>query len=246
MMIDMLIKRRLVAGTREFLLDIAIASAAPCIALFGPSGSGKTLTVQAIAGLLRPDSGHINVNGTALYDSRQRIFLSPQDRRLAYLQQDYGLFPHLTVAQNIVFGLTKGWINPRRNALPDAARRWVDAFELETILHSYPAEISGGQKQRVALARALAVEPRLLLLDEPLAALDATLRKKMRGELAALQARLDIPTILITHDPEDAVALADHVYQIENGRIAGHCSPECLKNGIIATPLMAVDILHIA
>ncbi len=228
MTISMHIRRRLLAGAREFSLDVAIESAASRIALFGPSGSGKTLTVQAIAGLLRPDSGYIDVGGAMLYRSDSGIFLAPQDRHLAYLQQHYGLFPHLTVAQNIGFGLKQGWLNQRRKALPDAARRWVDAFELNAVLHSYPSEISGGQKQRVALARALAVEPRLLLLDEPLAALDSTLRRKMRAELAALQAQLGIPTILITHDIEDVEALADHVYQIENGKIVADCRPEQL------------------
>ncbi|NYT62052.1 ATP-binding cassette domain-containing protein [Alcaligenaceae bacterium] len=228
-MIQVQINRRVFAGKREFLLDVAIASSSSRIALFGPSGSGKTLTVQAIAGLLRPDSGHIAINGVTLYSSERNIWLAPQDRHLAYLQQDYGLFPHLTVAQNIGFGLKKGWFNQRRQALPAAARRWVEAFELEAILHSYPSEISGGQKQRVALARALAVEPRLLLLDEPLAALDAGLRIKMRAELAALQARLDIPTILITHDPADAVALADRVYNIDRGKITADCRPDMLE-----------------
>lgn len=245
-MIQIQIKRRVFSGKREFLLDVEIASSSPRIALFGPSGSGKTLTVQAIAGLLRPDSGNIDIGGTTLYSSSRNIFLTPQDRHLAYLQQDYGLFPHLTVAQNIGFGLQKGWLNLRRQSLPEAARRWIDAFELEAILHSYPSEISGGQKQRVALARALAVEPRLLLLDEPLAALDADLRVKMRAELAALQARLDIPTILITHDPADVAVLADKVYRIENGTIVGNCRPETLVQDQSSTPSMTLDALKIA
>ncbi len=245
-MISMHIKRRVLAGKREFLLEIELESAASRIALFGPSGSGKTLTVQAIAGLLRPDSGYIRVNGTTLYDSKLGICLCPQDRRLGYLQQDYGLFPHLTVAQNIVFGLRKGWFNVRCRALPAAAQQWVDSFELESILTSYPAEISGGQKQRVALARALAVQPGLMLLDEPLAALDASLRLRTRDHLAKLQKSLNIPTILITHDPEDAVALADEVYEIENGRIVRHCRPDQLMTPQSNTPSMTLDALKIA
>lgn len=225
-MIDLKVYRELHAGSRSFTLDVTLQSDARRIALFGPSGSGKSLTIRAIAGLLRPQRGHIVVNGVTLYDEAQGVYLSPQARRLGYLQQDYGLFPHLTVAQNIAFGLKRGLFNPaRRREVPASAQRWVDAFELGPILGSYPSEISGGQRQRVALARALAVKPRLLLLDEPLGALDVGLRKRMREELLALQSQLDIPTILITHDPLDVQVLADHVFQVCDGHIVGHCNP---------------------
>ncbi|NYT65177.1 ATP-binding cassette domain-containing protein [Alcaligenaceae bacterium] len=227
MIIDLAIQRKLLSNQREFLLDISLQSNASRIALLGPSGSGKTLTVQAIAGLLRPDAGHIRVKGITFFDAQQSVFLSAQQRQLAYLLQDYGLFPHLTVTQNIGFGLTKGYFNwCRKVSLPDVAMRWVEAFELGAILQSYPDQISGGQKQRVALARALSTSPSMLLLDEPLAALDTNLRQKMRDELAALQQQLDIPTILITHDLDDAVALADQIYQIDNGKIVSD-RPSC-------------------
>src|SRR5690606_20314656 len=186
-MIHLNIKRRMMAGARQFDLDIQIDAKVRRIALFGRSGSGKTLTVQAIAGLRRPDRGRIQVSGTTFYDSHQGVFLAPQLRRVGYLQQDYGLFPHLTVAQNVSFGLKKGWLNPRRSLLPESARRWIEAFELDGIVDSYPAEISGGQKHRVALARALAGQPGLLVLDEPLSALDAQVRKKMRHDLATFR-----------------------------------------------------------
>ena len=246
-MININITRHVVAGKREFALHIQLESQGRRIALFGPSGAGKTLTVQAIAGLMRPDGGHIRVGGITLYDDQQGICLPPQQRRLGYLQQDYGLFPHLTVGQNISFGLKRGWLNPGRNSLPASARRWVQAFELEPVLQSYPSEISGGQKQRTALARALSVDPRLLLLDEPLSALDTGLRRRMREELAGLQARLQIPTVLITHDPEDAMALADEVHLIEDGRITGICSPSALiEKGYASTPSMTLDALKTA
>lgn len=247
MIIDVTIQRRLLSGQREFQLDIALQSNAPRIALYGPSGSGKTMAVNAIAGLLRPDAGHIHVNQTVFFDAEKSINLPAQQRQLAYLVQGYSLFPHLTAAQNIGFGLNKGWFNRRRNAkLGDTALRWVDAFELGPMLDSFPHELSGGQRQRVALARALSTSPRLLLLDEPLAALDVSLRHKMREELAVLQQQLDIPTILITHDPEDAMVLADQVYQVSHGRIVGSGSPHQLQQHQSNVPSMTLDALKIA
>lgn len=249
-MISLHIKREVAAGARRFELDVRIESGARRIALFGPSGAGKSLTLRAMAGLMRPDAGYIRVGGVTLFDSERDICLAPRERKLGYLQQDYGLFPHLTVAQNIAFGLRKGWLNPRGGALPGSAQRWVESFELNAILHSYPAEISGGQQQRVALARALAVQPRLLLLDEPLSALDVGLRSRMREELAALQGKLDIPTILITHDPDDALVLADQVFRIQDGRVVGDCRARDLPQRLLAdqsiTPSMTLDALKIA
>ena len=172
----------MVSGDRHFALDVDVTSRSKRIALFGPSGAGKSLTLRAVAGLLRPDAGRIDINGRALFDSAQGICLPPQSRRVAYLFQDYALFPHLTVAQNIAFGMRRGWRNPPRKQVSEQARRWVDAFELGAIVGSYPSEISGGQKQRVALARALMLEPDILLLDEPFSALDSQLRGKMRQE----------------------------------------------------------------
>lgn len=235
-MIEIAISRQLRNGAQAFSLDVELASDARRIVLFGPSGSGKTQTLQAIAGLARPDAGRIVVDGSTLFDSERDICLRAQERGVAYLQQDYGLFPHLTVSQNIEFGLHKGWLNPRRGTLSDEARYWVRAFELDALLGSYPQEISGGQKQRVALARALALKPRLLLLDEPLSALDAALRMKMRQEIAALQSRLDIPIVLITHDPEDAICLADQVFCIQDGRIVKACHPRELTGPSPALP----------
>jgi molybdate transport system ATP-binding protein len=138
---------------------------------------------------------------------------------VGYLFQDYALFPHLTVAQNVAFGMRTGIFNPRKSTVPNAAARWLDTFELDAVAKHYPSQISGGQKQRVALARALAAEPDILLLDEPFSALDPPLRVRMRSELAALQSRLDLQMLIITHDPADVEALGEHVLEIREGRI---------------------------
>jgi molybdate transport system ATP-binding protein len=221
MAIDVAVTKRLDAADRQFALDIAFASDSHRIALYGPSGAGKTLTLRAIAGLLTPDQGRIVLNGRTLFDTAARIDVPPQQRRVAYLFQDYALFPHLTVAQNVAFGLTRGWFNPARRARHADADRWIDAFGLREITGHYPAEISGGQKQRVALARALATRPDIVLLDEPFSALDPALRVRMRAELRALQQSLDVPMLVISHDPDDVAALGDHVLELRDGRIHG-------------------------
>ncbi len=215
-----------VGGADGFLLRPRWRTDARRVALFGPSGSGKSLTMQAIAGLLRPDRGRIEVAGRVLFDAETGVDVPPRGRRLAYLFQDYALFPHLTVRQNIGFGLRHGWLNLHgRRDLPERARRWVRAFGLDALLDRYPAELSGGQRQRVALARALSTDPGLLLLDEPLSALDAGLRARMREELAQLQRDIDIPTVLITHDQDDVQALAEEVFHMVHGAIQGGAEP---------------------
>ncbi|WP_454720270.1 MULTISPECIES: ATP-binding cassette domain-containing protein [Cupriavidus] len=221
MSMQVTVHKNLGTDDRRFALDISFVSESRRIALFGPSGAGKSLTLRAIAGLLRPDSGRIVLNGRTLFDSAAGIDVRPQERRVAYLFQDYALFPHLTVAQNIAFGLARGWRNPGRKAHHPEARRWIDAFGLSAITGNYPGEISGGQKQRTALARALVAQPDIVLLDEPFSALDPALRVRMRNELRALQASLDVPMLVISHDPDDVEALGDHVLEVRDGRIHG-------------------------
>jgi len=215
---DVAVRKHLHATGHRFELDVVFRSDARRLVLFGPSGAGKSLTLKAIAGLLHPDAGHVRIGDATLFDAAAQIDLVPQRRGLAYLFQDYALFPHLTVAQNIAFGLQHGWRNPPRATWPAAARRWMQAFELEHLAQHYPDQLSGGQRQRTALARALVSEPRALLLDEPFAALDAQLRRRLRAELAELQQRLAIPMLLITHDEADVEAFADEVVAIRAGR----------------------------
>jgi molybdate transport system ATP-binding protein len=221
MSIELQIKKTLRAGERTFELDVGFSAESSRIVLYGPSGSGKSLTLKAVAGLMTPDTGHIRLNGRTLLDTAQQINLPAQRRNVAYLFQDYALFPHLTVAQNVAFGLARGCFNLRRPAAHPEVQKWIAAFELQAIVSNYPGQISGGQRQRVALARALVSAPDILLLDEPFAALDQSLRQRMRRELAELQQRLQVPMLIITHDPADVDALGDVVFEVQDGRLAG-------------------------
>ncbi len=221
-MIDLVIQKTLTSAARVFSLDIAVRSDSRRVVLYGPSGAGKSLTLRAIAGLMTPDRGRIVLNGRTLFDHAERINLSTQERRVGYLFQDYALFSHLTVAQNIGFGLRRGWFNPPRRphgTHDPRVQQWIDTFELDAVAANYPSQISGGQRQRVALARALVAGPSMLLLDEPFAALDPALRTRMRSELAALQQRLDVPMLMITHDPADVEIFGDHVFELRDGRV---------------------------
>lgn len=201
-----------------FKLDIQLASAQRRLAFFGPSGSGKTLTLQAVAGLFHPQGGKIQVGSQVLYDTTQKINLPAYKRGLGYLFQDYAIFPHLTVRQNVEFALKTRWQLQRGTKKRDTVNELLAAFELEQIAGHHPARISGGQKQRVALARALASEPKMLLLDEPFSALDPLLRGRVRNQCSQLLSRFNIPSIIITHDPEDVLAFADEVSFYDNGK----------------------------
>lgn len=203
----------------RFHLDVRFASDAAHLALFGASGAGKTQTLKMIAGISAPDTGRIAVGDRVLFDAQARIHLRPQERQLGYVFQDYALFPHLTVRQNIAFGLRKGWMNPERTPSDEAVVRWIKAFGLQSQVDHYPHQISGGQRQRTALARALVNDPQALLLDEPFAALDRGLRQKLRQELRDLQADISIPTLLITHDEDDLEMLASEIVHMQDGKV---------------------------
>jgi len=205
---------------RRFALQVGIRSDAARLVILGPSGAGKSLTLKAMAGLLRPDAGLVRLGGQTLFDSAANLDLAPRKRRLGYVFQDYALFPHLNVRQNIGFGLRRGWLNPHPRNEVDEVEYWLDCFRLRAVAGELPAHLSGGQRQRVALARALIARPRALLLDEPFAALDADLREHMRSELDALQRRLAIPLLLISHDARDAEVLGEQVLCMRDGVLA--------------------------
>ena len=219
---DVAVRKTMGAGQQRFELDVAFRSDATRLVLFGPSGAGKTLTLKAMAGLLRPQSGHVRMKDETLFDASSAIDLPARRRGIGYLFQEYALFPQLNVRQNVAFGSRSGWRNPRRDAAGGAVDRWLGALGLAPLAARYPDELSGGQRQRVAIARALVAEPRALLLDEPFAALDAPLRGKLRADLSALQAELALPIVLITHDPSDVDAFADDVVAIDAGRTVPH------------------------
>ena len=191
--------------------------------LFGPSGAGKTTTLRSIAGLLRPRRGHIEIGGRVVYDATTRVWVPTHHRQVGYLTQQYHLFPHLTVSGNIAYGL------PRAVRLGQSGRErvkeLVQVLHLEGLEDRRTWELSGGQQQRVALGRALAPNPRLLLLDEPFASLDAELRRALRRELRSMLAASPIPVLLVTHDREEALALGDSVQVMEAGRPIARGTP---------------------
>ena len=213
------IEKTLRSAQRSFALQVRFASQARRSVLFGPSGAGKSLTLQSIAGLLRPDRGRIALDDEALFDSAAGIDRPTRERRVGYLFQDYALFPKLNVRQNIAFGLRQGLRNPPRDAGGEAVEHWLRVFELSAVAGQRPGELSGGQRQRTALARALAHAPRLLLLDEPFSALDPPLRERLRAELDDVLQRVEIPMLMITHDPQDLERFGAAAFYLRDGVI---------------------------
>jgi molybdate transport system ATP-binding protein len=205
---------RLRHGDLDLEVDLA-AQPGSVVALLGPNGAGKTTLLRALAGLQPIDSGHIMLDGLAVDDPSRDAFVVPEQRSVGFLFQDYLLFPHLSALENVAFGPRS-----RRADQPlEIASAWLDRVGLGQIAAARPAALSGGQAQRVALARALATTPRLLLLDEPLAALDATTKASVRRELKRHLSGFEGIAILVTHDPVDAAALAETVFVLEAGRL---------------------------
>ena len=197
------------------------APPAQVLTLFGPSGAGKTTLLRAIAGLIRPQQGRIEVGGQVVFDSSEGTWLPPHRRRIGLLTQGYHLFPHLSVAGNIGYGLGKADSAKSRARV----RQLVETFRLTGLEDRKPHQISGGQQQRAALARALAPEPALLLLDEPFNSLDVELRRTLRREVRASLRETRTPAILVTHDIEEAISMGDLVQVIDQGRVQAAGSP---------------------
>jgi molybdate transport system ATP-binding protein len=194
-----------------FTLDLSIRLDRPVTALFGPSGAGKTTVLDAIAGLRTPASGSITINNRVLFDSDGAINVPPHRRHVGYVAQDVALFPHMSVRRNVLYGRREG----QKLSLPAVARM----LEIEGLLDRKVPQLSGGERQRVALARALMSAPELLLLDEPLAAVDIERRRRILPYLERVRDELRVPIVYVTHDRTEARQLADEVIVLREGRL---------------------------
>lgn len=197
----------------NFTLEIKFTVAESMAVLFGPSGCGKTTILRCIAGLAKPEWGCICLDETVLYDSSRKTCLPSRRRGIGYVFQEYALFPHMTVKKNILYGVK----NPKEKN-DNSLYELLKLFKISSLINRYPAELSGGEKQRVALARALMSEPKILLLDEPLSALDNEIRYELQDELFRIKNDLKISMILVTHDLEEARKLGDQIIYMKNGR----------------------------
>lgn len=210
MMLDVEITKKL----RQFSLELAFRGERGCLGILGPSGCGKSMTLKSIAGIITPDRGHVTVGRRKLYDSRAKINLKPQKRKVGYLFQNYALFPNMTVEQNITCGLDK-----KDGQKEEKTSKMIERFQLQGLEKSFPGRLSGGQQQRVALARILAYEPEVLLLDEPFSAMDAHLKEGLRLQLMRIIESYDGVTVMVTHDRDEAYQLCDHILLLQEGKI---------------------------
>ncbi len=212
-MIDIKLHKTLQSGQGKMRLDLQFKiEKGQFVTLYGESGAGKTSTLRMLSGLLKPDQGSISVNGKEWLHTERKINLTPQNRSVGYVFQDYALFPNMTVLQNLEFALKKG----QNKAIIEEL---ISVTELEDFKHSKPQLLSGGQQQRVALARALVQQPEILLLDEPLSALDFKIREKLQNYILAVHKKYGLTTILVSHDKEEIIKLSDKIFELKQGKI---------------------------
>jgi len=204
-----------------FTLNIELSCEQGITGILGQSGSGKSMLLNCIAGLIKPDEGHIRINGKTLFDSEKRINLPPKDRRVGFLFQNYALFPHMTVLENVAFGMSG--TDKKENLKKSASL--LERFHIPEMGNRYPAQISGGQQQRVALARAMAVEPEIFLLDEPFSALDQHLKTQLLKEVAGTLRGYGGSALFVTHNIDEAYQLCDQIAVISNGEV-DICGPK--------------------
>lgn len=252
-MIQLRIAKRFGQGQRAFRLhvDFSLASEPQFAILFGASGSGKTLTLHCLAGLTKPDTGFLVVDDRVLFDSQHKICLPARARQIGYMFQDYALFPHLTILQNVCYSQSHFFPTSIAKRERERCMELLQQLAIAHLEKRLPHELSGGQRQRVALARALYAKPKLLLLDEPFSALDPLLRGQLRHELKSILRQLELPTVIITHDPDDVDCFSGQIVLYAKGqarvihdyaakRAAHSTTTQCLLT-LLADDIQSID-----
>ncbi|WP_459211703.1 ATP-binding cassette domain-containing protein [Aquimarina rhabdastrellae] len=221
-MVNILLEKELKGkgGMISLAVDLQIPKG-ECIALYGVSGVGKTSILKMISGILKPDNGRISVEDKIWLDTQQKINLKPQQRKIGYVFQEYALFPNMSVRENLLYAMPKGALKTEIDPI-------IDMMELGDLQYQKPEQLSGGQQQRVALGRAVASKPKLLLLDEPLSALDITMRSKLQDYILQIHQEYKLTTILVSHDQNEICRLANKVYIIDEGSISTSGKPEAI------------------
>jgi molybdate transport system ATP-binding protein len=218
-MIEIVLQKALTAADGTMMLEVDLRiQPGHLVTLFGNSGAGKTSILRMIAGLMNPDKGHIKVNEDLWLDSKKAISLKPQQRGVGFLFQNYALFPNMTVQENLMYALEKGQDKV-------IVKELMETIELGDLKNRKPSELSGGQNQRVALARALVRKPEILMLDEPLSALDTQMRLKLQDYILKVHKQYHLTTILVSHDANEVIKMSDEVFFLENGKILKHGLP---------------------
>ncbi len=233
--ISIALQKKLNTAEGNMLLDVALdIEQGKFITIFGNSGAGKTSILRMIAGLLTPDSGSIVINDTSWLDSTKQIRLTPQQRKIGFVFQDYALFPNMTVYENLAYALEKGQDTQIISAL-------IAIMELGELQYKKPKNLSGGQQQRVALARALVRKPEILMLDEPLSSLDINMRGKLQDYIIKVHREYNLTTILVSHDIGEIIKMSDYVYELANGKIIKQGTPaEVLVNSQVDAPIQVI------